>query len=55
MQRFIANAVAVTYVGFVAYVVTDPWHEQETKVSVVTTWGRGMFYIQAKVDMFLLT
>lgn len=61
MRNFITNAVALAYVGFVVYIVTDPWHDEigevitDTKTDVVNTWSSGMFYIQAKVDLFLIT
>lgn len=61
MQNRIANAVAIAYVGFVAYLVTDPWHEEigdyltDKKREIVDTWSFGLFYMQAKIDLILIT
>ena len=61
MRERIVNAVALAYVGFVVYIVTDPWHDEigeylsDKKIEIVNTWSTGMFYMQAKIDLILIT
>jgi hypothetical protein len=57
----LGNILAVTYLGAIAYLVTEPYHYEigvaidNTKEHFYRTWSNGQFYMQAKIELFLLT
>lgn len=49
------------YVGAMLYVLTEPWHDEiggyilQTIANSRTTYERGRFYMEAKIDTIILT
>jgi hypothetical protein len=60
MQR-IYNLMLFGYVGAMLYVLTEPWHDEiggyilQTIANSRTTYERGRFYMEAKIDTIILT
>lgn len=61
MTAKLYNVLLIGYIGAMVYIVTEPWHDEigdalvDSYTYTYSTWLRGKFYLEAKVDTILIT